>query len=80
MRGLIYAQNDFAYHGTGTGGVSGAVVSRNIRDLSSSVDSDPVGTAAISYDCRDARTGGGTIPSSWTIKTGTYRELCDSCS
>lgn len=80
MRGLIYAQNDLAYHGMGASGVSGTVISRNIRDLSSSVDSDAVGSAAITYHCEDARTGGGTIPSSWTVKVGTYRELCDSCS
>jgi hypothetical protein len=81
MRGLIYAQGDLAYHGIGASGVSGAVISRNILDLSTtSIDSDPMGVASITYDCHDARTGGGTIPASWTIKSGTYRELCDSCS
>ena len=81
MRGLIYTQGDLALHGTGTSGVSGAVITRNIRGLSStSIDSDPIGTTAITYDCRDARTGGGAIPSSWTVKPSTYRELCDSCS
>jgi hypothetical protein len=81
MHGLIYTQGDFAYHGIGASGVSGAVISRNILDLSTtSIDSDPMGVASITYDCHDARTGGGTIPASWTIKSGTYRELCDSCS
>jgi hypothetical protein len=81
MRGLIYTQGDLAYHGIGTSGVSGAVISRNIRGLSTtSIDSDPMGAASITYDCHDARTGGGTIPASWTVKPGTYRELCDSCS
>src|SRR5262249_43080756 len=40
MRGLLYAQNDLSYHGN-SGGVTGAVISRNIRDFAStSIDSD----------------------------------------
>jgi hypothetical protein len=80
-RGLVYAQNDLSYHATGGGGVSGAVISRNIRDLSSSsVDSDLLATASIVYSCADARTGGDTIPDAWVVTSGSYREVCDSCS
>ena len=80
MHGLIYTQNDLSYRGAGTGGISGVVISRNIRDTSStSIDSDPLGNT-IAYHCVDARTGGGTIPDKWTVKSGTYREICDSCT
>ena len=81
MHGLIYAQNDLRYHGVGAGGVSGVVISRNVRDTSStSIDSDLLGNANIAYNCTDARTGGGAIPNRWSIRSGTYRELCDSCT
>ena len=81
MHGLGYAQNDITYHGIGTGGVWGAMISRNIRDLSStSIDSDVNGNALINYNCLYAKSGGNTLPNSWTITSGTYRELCDSCT
>jgi hypothetical protein len=81
MHGLAYAQNDIVYHGVGTGGVWGAMISRNVRDLSStSIDSDLLGNALINYHCLYAKTGGNTLPNTWTINSGTYRELCDSCT
>ncbi|HXJ84235.1 MAG TPA: hypothetical protein VMS64_36815 [Candidatus Methylomirabilis sp.] len=81
MRGLLYAQNDLSYHATGAGGITGAVISRNIRDRSStSIDSDRLGTASVVYDCVDARTGGNTLPDAWEATSGTYRELCDTCT
>ncbi|HEV8437775.1 MAG TPA: pilus assembly PilX N-terminal domain-containing protein [Methylomirabilota bacterium] len=81
MHGLMYAQNDISYHGIGTGGVWGALMSRNIRDLSStSIDSDLLGNALINYNCAYAKNGGGTIPFIWNINSGSYRELCDSCA
>jgi hypothetical protein len=79
MKGVLYTQNDLVYHGTGTGEVSGAMVSRNIRDSSStSIDSEANGNAKIFYNCRDARTGGGSGVPSWVIKGGTYKELAGS--
>jgi hypothetical protein len=81
MDGLAYAQNDISYHGVGTGGLLGAVLSRNIRDLSStSIDSDLLGNALIKYNCGYAKNGGGSLLPKWVVETGTYRELCDSCS
>jgi Tfp pilus assembly protein PilV len=80
IHGLIYAQNDLSYHAVGSVGVSGAIITRNIRDVSTTIDAGALGSATIAFNCEDARTGGGTVPSSWTVKTGTYRELCDSCS
>jgi hypothetical protein len=79
MHGLVYAQNDVSYHGVGTGGVYGAVMSRNIRDLSStSIDSDLLGNALINYNCAYAKNGGGTPPK-WNLEKGTYKE-CDDTS
>jgi hypothetical protein len=76
MNGFVYAQNDISYHGTGTGQVNGAMVSRNIRDTSStSIDSDLLGNATIVYDCNKAKTGGGSIAAKWLIKGGTYKEV-----
>lgn len=79
--GLAYAQNDIDYHGVGTGGVWGAMISRNIRDLvQTSIDSDVNGNALVNYNCNYARTAGGTFSNAWTITSGSYRELCDSCT
>jgi hypothetical protein len=76
MNGFAYAQNDISYHGTGTGQLNGAMVSRNIRDTSStSIDSDLLGNATIVYDCKKAKTGGGSIAAKWLMKGGTYKEV-----
>src|SRR5262249_29643260 len=78
MHGLVYAQNDVSYHGVGTGGVYGAVMSRNIRDLSwTGLDSDLLGNALINYNCAYVRNGGGTPPK-WKMEKGTYKECDDS--
>jgi hypothetical protein len=80
-RGLVYAQSEISYHPTGSGRIDGALVSRNIRRVSpTTIGGDAAGGVAISYSCAHARTGGQTIPNSWAIIAGTYRELCDSCS
>jgi len=81
MRGLVYAQNEISYRRTGAGRIEGALVSRNIRRLApTSIESDSNATALISYHCAHARTGGQSIPNSWSLTPGTYREPCDSCS
>jgi hypothetical protein len=79
MNGFAYAQNDISYHGTGQGQLNGAMVSRNIRDTSStSIDSDLLGNATIVYDCQKAKTGGGSISAKWLIRGGTYKEVSGS--
>jgi hypothetical protein len=79
MKGVVYSQNDIVYHGTGTGQVSGAMVSRNIRDTSAtSIDSEASGNAKIFYNCQDAKMGGGGGVPSWVLKGGTYKELAGS--
>src|SRR5437016_12779466 len=76
MSGLIYAQNDVTLHGSGSGGFTGAVISTNRVDTSSTNvgDEEDVGNAPISYDCPAVRNGGGTLSQNWFVMPGTYRE------
>jgi hypothetical protein len=76
MYGLVYATNDFSYTGTGTGQIVGAVLSRNIRDTSSTtVDTNTGGNATIIYNCNYAKTGGGQANPGFLPEKGTYREI-----
>ncbi len=76
MHGTVYMLNDFTYLGTGTGQIVGAVVSQNIRDTSAtSIDTDTGGNSTIIWDCNYAKTGGGQLPQTFTIETGTYKEI-----
>jgi hypothetical protein len=75
-RGLVYAVNDLNWAGTET--IDGAVMSRNIKDTSSTnVDSDLGGTATVRWNCSYVRDGAGTLPTGWFVKSGTYREVSD---
>jgi hypothetical protein len=74
VNGLVYAVNDITMSGTPT--VSGAVISKNLIDTSTtSVDSTFSGNITINYNCANAKTGGGSIPTGWFVKQGSYREL-----
>lgn len=76
MHGLIYAQNDFTYTGTGTGQIDGAVISQNIRDITStSIDTNTGGNAQIIWNCAYAKNAGGQAPQSFNISPGTYKEV-----
>jgi Tfp pilus assembly protein PilX len=76
MYGFAYATNDFTYTGTGTGQIVGAVVSRNIRDTSStSIDTNTGGNASIIYNCNYAKTGGGQSNPGFLPEKGTYKEI-----
>jgi hypothetical protein len=76
MWGYGYVMNDLTYTGTGTGQIVGAMLSRNIRDTSSTtIDTNTGGNASIIYDCAKARDGGGFVPRTFSVKAGTYREL-----
>ncbi|MGH2392680.1 MAG: PilX N-terminal domain-containing pilus assembly protein [Candidatus Limnocylindria bacterium] len=78
MHGMVYVQNDFTYTGTGTGEIVGAVISHNVRDTSSTtIDTNTGGNASVNYNCAYARTGGGQLPQTWTLKAGTYKEIPD---
>jgi hypothetical protein len=75
MDGLIYAQNDVSVNGTGTGGFTGSIISTNRMDsTSTSIDSDSIGNAPVTYNCHNVRDGGGTISKRWFLKPGTFTE------
>jgi Tfp pilus assembly protein PilX len=76
MHGLVYALNDFTYLGTGTGQIVGAVMSQNVRDVSATtIDTASSGNSTIIWNCNYVRTGGGQVPPTFTIQTGTYKEV-----
>jgi len=76
MHGMVYVLNDFTYLGTGVGQILGAVLSQNIRDTSAtSIDTDTSGNSTIIWNCAYAKTGGGQLPQTFTIKSGTYKEV-----
>jgi len=76
MHGLVYALNDFTYMGTGTGQITGAVMSQNVRDTSTtSIDTVDSGNSTIIWNCQYVKTGGGQLPPTFTIEPGTYKEI-----
>jgi len=76
MHGLVYAQNDFTYLGTGTGQIDGAVISQNIRDTSStSIDTTAFGNSLIQWNCAYATHPMGTTPPPFLAVPGTYKEV-----
>jgi hypothetical protein len=76
MYGLIYTLNDFTYLGTGTGQITGAVMSQNVRDVSATtIDTQDSGNSTIIWNCSYVRTGGGYLPPTFTIEAGTYKEI-----
>jgi hypothetical protein len=73
MQGFIYVQNRFTFTGTGAAQILGSVLSQNIRDpLATLIDGD---SAGIVWNCNYARTGGGQLPQTFTIQSGTYKEV-----
>jgi hypothetical protein len=76
MHGMVYVLNDFTYLGTGTGQIVGAVMSQNVRDVSAtSIDTTAGGNSTIVWNCNYAKTGGGQLPQTFTIESGTYKEV-----
>ena len=76
MHGLVYAQNDFTYLGTGIGQIDGAVISQNIRDTSAtSIDTDVSGNSLIQWNCAYATHPLGTTPPPFLAVPGTYKEV-----
>jgi len=79
LRGFVYAHSTLDARAAGAVGLSGALVSRNIRDLpGAGIDTGPAADLSIVYNCRDALTGGGKIPGRWSVKGGSYREVSGS--
>jgi hypothetical protein len=78
-RGMVYAVNDLIYTGTGTGLIEGAVMSQNIRDISSTtIDTNTGGNSSIIYNCGYATNPGGQMPQGFTVQPGTYKEVSGS--
>jgi hypothetical protein len=78
-RGLVYAVNDLTYTGTGTGLIEGAVMSQNIRDVSSTtIDTNTGGNSSIIYNCGYASNPGGQMPQGFTVQPGSYKEVSGS--
>jgi hypothetical protein len=78
-RGLVYAVNDLVYTGTGTGLIEGAVMSQNIRDVSSTtVDTNTGGNSSIVYNCGYASNPGGQMSQGFTVQPGSYKEVSGS--
>jgi hypothetical protein len=78
IRGLVYAENDISYTGTGTGQIVGQVISANVKDtVATVVDTSTSGNSSIIYNCNYARGGDGFVPPNFMVKAGTYREVSD---
>jgi Tfp pilus assembly protein PilX len=78
MFGLLYAQNDLSYTGTGTGQIVGQMVSANVKDtIATVIDTSLAGNSSVSYNCADAD-GNGILPNAFIIKAGTYKECAGS--
>jgi hypothetical protein len=76
MHGTVYVQNDFTYLGTGTGQIVGAVMTQNVRDVSATtIDTAASGNSTVIWNCSYVGTGGGYLPQTFTIETGTYKEI-----
>ena len=79
ISGLVYSVNDISYAGTGTGFISGQLVSQNVRDtIATVVDTNTIGNSSITYNCSDARTGGGVLSPNFLMRPGSYKEVSDS--
>ncbi|HLF50630.1 MAG TPA: hypothetical protein VJA45_14745 [Methylomirabilota bacterium] len=76
VRGLVYAQDGFAYRGATPGGIEGQVVAAGVRGGSGSLSRTGVGPA-LTFDCTAASGGDGTVPRGWMLKAGSYREPPD---
>jgi hypothetical protein len=78
-QGLVYAVNDLVYTGTGTGLIEGAVMSQNIRDISSTtIDTNTGGNSSIVYNCGYASNPGGQMSQGFNVQPGTYKEVSGS--
>ena len=76
VRGLVYAQDGFAYRGATPGGIEGQVVAAGVHGGSASL-STTGGSTTLTFDCAAASGGDGTVPRSWILKAGSYREPSD---
>jgi Tfp pilus assembly protein PilX len=79
ISGMVYAVNDISYAGTGTGFISGQMISQNVRDtVATVVDTNTIGNSSVTYNCSDSRTGGGVLSPNFLLRPGSYKEVADS--
>ena len=79
LSGMVYAVNDISYAGTGTGFISGQMISQNVRDtVATVVDTNTIGNSSVTYNCSDSRTGGGVLSPNFMLRPGSYKEVADS--
>jgi hypothetical protein len=79
LDGMAYAVNDFTYNGTGSGAITGLVVSENIRDVTQTAisdDSNAGGNSRVHFNCANARNT-PFVPQGFFMQAGTYREISD---
>jgi hypothetical protein len=80
ITGLVYAMDDLVYNGTGTGEISGLVISQNVRNTSATAitdtDSTTFGNSRIKLNC-DAARAAGQAPQTFALVPGSYREVPD---
>ena len=77
INGLVYAVNDLAYDGYGTGSINGLAVSANIRDVSAtSIDSDALGNSRVNFNCANIAAP-PFVGHPFNLVPGTYREISD---
>ncbi|HEV8617153.1 MAG TPA: hypothetical protein VGU22_16800 [Methylomirabilota bacterium] len=80
INGLVYAQNDFTYNGTGAGEINGLAISQNVYDTdATSVSSDDTltrGNSRIKFNCANTRQL-NIVPQGFALQAGTYRETQD---
>jgi hypothetical protein len=83
INGLVYAVNDFAYHGTGNGEINGLAISQNVHGAATtSISSEATEAAAharITFNCANARSL-AHVPQTFTLREGTYCERADESS
>jgi hypothetical protein len=79
VRGIVYAATSLTYSAPGNSQIDGAVISRNIRDTSTTtIYPSGGGTAAINFNCGYVANPGGQMPQTFTIQPGSYREVSGS--
>jgi hypothetical protein len=74
--GLVYAANDIVYRGTGTGEITGAMISMNVVDtVATTIDSSTLGNATIKFNCHDVKNGRGKIKQGFFVVPGTWTDV-----
>lgn len=75
LLGLLYALDDVIYHAPSQSSrLRGALIAENRKTRGAIVAAEAGANADIRYDCQAVRDGDGTVPSTWSVKAGTFRQ------